>query len=305
MAVREMRRLEPRRPDDPFQRAARAGLKAFWLNEGQFRRLQAERPDLVVEDARGILVGQPRGSLVLHFAFDDAEAFRDGFPAMFERLAARVRPEDAPPGIFIRFADRPMRPYVEPILVAQAFRVEMDWLEMYIPELAPPQPAEPPAGYGIRPARAEDAERVMAVAGAAFRRSQWTADALRRWIGEEAPLRVAVGPGSEVVGYVGLVLERGERDAVITDLAVHPDHRRRGLGRALIAVALGELHDRGARAVSLSVESENGGAIALCRGFGFKTGLGGVTYRRPTDPAELAQLLEKDRGTYVKFGGWR
>lgn len=305
MALKEMRRLEPRRPDDPFERAARAGLRAFWLSEAQFRRLRAERPDLLVEDEHGILVGEPRGSLHLHFAFTDKEAFAERFPPMFARLIGGIRPEDAPPGIFVRFADRPMRPYVEPVLIAHAFRVETDWLEMYLPELTPPAGMGVPEGYSLRPADEGDAATLVALQAACFRRPQWTAAALRTWIREESALRVAAAPSGDIAGCVGLLLRRGDRGPVIGDLAVHPTHRRRGLGRALVAAALRELHSGGARAVSLRVESDNAPAIALFRQLGFKPGLGGVTYRRPTDPGELAALLEENRGAYVKFGGWR
>ncbi len=304
MALKEMRRLEPRRPDDAFQRAAKAGVRAFWLNEEQFRALQSTRPELVVTDERGVLAGQPRGSLLLHFAFDNKEAFLERFPEMFERLAAAVQPEEVPPGIFIRFADRPARPYVEPVLFAHLFSIEMDWLEMYIPELQPPAEAEPPSGYVIREAREDDAEALMQVEAAAFPRARWTAGALQQWIRAESPLRVAVAPAGEVAGYTGMRMP-SSRAGVITDVAVAPDYRRGGLGRALTARALRDLHARGARSVSLSVASDNGAAIALYRSLGFRPGQGGVTYRRPADPAELARLREETKGTFVKFGGWR
>ncbi len=304
MALKERRRLEPRRPDDAFQRAAKAGVRAFWLNEEQFRALQSTRPELVVTDDRGVLAGQPRGSLLLHFAFDDKEAFLARFPEMFERLAAAVRPEEVPPGIFIRFADRPARPYVEPILFAHLFSIEMDWLEMYIPELQPPAEADLPPGYVLREAAEDDAESLVQVEAVAFPRGRWTAPALREWIGAESPLRLAVALDGSIAGYTGVRMP-SSRAGVIADVAVAPDHRRRGLGRALTACALRELHARGARSVSLSVASDNGAAIALYRSFDFRPGQGGVTYRRPADPAELARLREATKGTFVKFGGWR
>ncbi len=304
MAIKEMRRLEPRGREGPFERAQRAGLRAFWLTEDRFRRLQSERPELVVSEDRGLLAGEPRGSLLLHLAFDDFNTFKERFPEMFERLAAAVTLEVAPPGIFIRFADRPQRPYVEPILVAQAFRVEMEWLEMYVPELSAPEPVEPPAGLTFRPATAADAEALVALEAQCFPRGRWTVGALRRWIDEESPLWVATGPEGEITGYVGLRLASANA-GVITDVAVHLGRRRHGLARALTVLALRELHRQGARSVSLTVGTENGPAIALYRSLGFKPGQGGVTYRRPTDPGELAPLLEKDRGTFVKFGDWR
>lgn len=52
-------------------------------------------------------------------------------------------------------------------------------------------------------------------------------------------------------------------------LAVRPEHRRRGLARALLRSAIGESHARGARRIHLEVRAGND-AIALYRSAGFE-----------------------------------
>lgn len=55
----------------------------------------------------------------------------------------------------------------------------------------------------------------------------------------------------------------------VLNVAVHPSHRRRGLGRALVErmVAVGEA--AGATIAGLEVRADNGSAIALYEGCGF------------------------------------
>jgi ribosomal protein S18 acetylase RimI-like enzyme len=57
--------------------------------------------------------------------------------------------------------------------------------------------------------------------------------------------------------------------AFIKDLAVHPEWRRRGLGRALLLHAFGVFKSRGATTVSLKVEADNpSGAMRLYQSVG-------------------------------------
>ena len=57
--------------------------------------------------------------------------------------------------------------------------------------------------------------------------------------------------------------------AFVKDMAVHPDWRRQGVGRALLLQAFHVLRDRGANAVDLKVETDNpSGAIRFYEGLG-------------------------------------
>lgn len=77
---------------------------------------------------------------------------------------------------------------------------------------------------------------------------------------------VARGAGARVVGAA-----QCWTSAFVKDLAVHPDYRRRGLGRALLLHAFGEFKRRGAPTVSLKVEPDNpSGAVRLYRAVGMR-----------------------------------
>ncbi len=55
----------------------------------------------------------------------------------------------------------------------------------------------------------------------------------------------------------------------ILNLAVHPDRRQMGIGRALVETVVREADAHGARIVTLEVRRENAAAIALYRALGF------------------------------------
>jgi ribosomal protein S18 acetylase RimI-like enzyme len=83
-------------------------------------------------------------------------------------------------------------------------------------------------------------------------------DAENLLILEEASLVI----GSVMVGYDG---HRGW----INYLAVHPDHRRGGLGRLLMAAAEQRLRQQGCPKVNLQVRSDNPSAVHFYRRLGY------------------------------------
>jgi putative acetyltransferase len=78
--------------------------------------------------------------------------------------------------------------------------------------------------------------------------------------------------GGEVVGYVRL--KRGEglgsHAGEVSTLAVHPDHRRKGIGRRLMEEILKVANGLGLRRVWLTVTADNYAAIHLYKGMGFE-----------------------------------
>jgi ribosomal-protein-alanine N-acetyltransferase len=68
-------------------------------------------------------------------------------------------------------------------------------------------------------------------------------------------------------GFILFRLAGGEAD--LLTLAVHPDSRRRGLGRRLLEGGLAEARERGAEKVFLEVAADNEAAIALYLSAGF------------------------------------
>lgn len=69
-----------------------------------------------------------------------------------------------------------------------------------------------------------------------------------------------------LIGFGGVMIVDDE--VHITNLLVAPEHRRRGLARALLRTLIDESADRGARHLTLEVRSDNTGAIALYQQIG-------------------------------------
>ena len=74
--------------------------------------------------------------------------------------------------------------------------------------------------------------------------------------------------GDRMVGYAGLwcIVDEGH----ITNVAVHPDFRRRGIGEALVTVLLEHTVKKGILSHTLEVRASNEAAISLYTKFGFQ-----------------------------------
>ena len=96
--------------------------------------------------------------------------------------------------------------------------------------------------------------------------------------------------GNCVVGYVGSQSVLGESDMM--NIAVHPDHRRKGVAEALVMSLIEELTRRGNHCLMLEVRPSNAPAIALYEKLGFRQ-----VGRRPNyyrNPKEDALILRKE-----------
>ncbi len=96
----------------------------------------------------------------------------------------------------------------------------------------------------------------------------------------------------DVAAYVGLVraLDEGE----ITNVATHPDHRRRGLAREVLAALLGEAKASGLVRITLEVRVSNTPAKALYTSLGFRScGIRKGFYAHPREDGEIMELLLK------------
>jgi len=79
--------------------------------------------------------------------------------------------------------------------------------------------------------------------------------------------------GDEVLGWCDILGQAPEtrRHVGLLGMALAPEARGQGLGRALIGAALAEADARGLRRVELSVHADNRAAQALYRRVGFET----------------------------------
>ena len=89
-----------------------------------------------------------------------------------------------------------------------------------------------------------------------------------------------------VIAYGGVYL-LGE-DADITNIATHPDMRRRGAAAAVLEALRTYAKEHGASALHLEVRASNTGAITLYETRGFQTdGIRKNYYKNPTEHAIL------------------
>ncbi|WP_125116339.1 ribosomal protein S18-alanine N-acetyltransferase [Agathobaculum sp. Marseille-P7918] len=119
----------------------------------------------------------------------------------------------------------------------------------------------------------------------------WSESMLREELGKGLFL-VAERDG-QAVGYVGCqtVLDEG----YITNVAVSPDCRRQGIGRALIAELVSRARVQDLAFVTLEARASNAPALALYEGAGFgRVGVRKNFYTAPTEDAVLMTLFLKE-----------
>jgi ribosomal-protein-alanine N-acetyltransferase len=93
-----------------------------------------------------------------------------------------------------------------------------------------------------------------------------------------------------IVGFAGLWLMIDE--AHVTTIAVHPEHRHRGVGERMLAALVDHAYDIGSRVVSLEVRVSNTVAQALYRKYGFREA--GIRRRYYSDNDEDALIMWTD-----------
>ncbi len=92
-----------------------------------------------------------------------------------------------------------------------------------------------------------------------------------------------------VAAYGGMicVLDEGQ----ITNVATHPEHRRKGYAKEVMLALIGYARSEGLSSVTLEVRASNAAAIAMYEGLGFyRVGERKNFYRRPVEAAILMQM---------------
>ena len=113
----------------------------------------------------------------------------------------------------------------------------------------------------------------------------WSEDSLRMLTRDGAIGFVAVVDG-KVAAYGGMlcVLDEGQ----ITNIATHPQFRRRGLGAAIVRALSGYAENNGITSIFLEVRESNQAARSLYTAAGFeKIGMRKRFYRAPVEDAVL------------------
>ena len=130
--------------------------------------------------------------------------------------------------------------------------------------------ASPEPELELRRARPDEAPAVLALWRNAelFPSSTDDVDSVRRLIEHDAAALLVADLGGEVVGSVCATWDgwRGN----LYRLAVHPDHRRRGIALKLVARAEGWIADQGGRRISSIVVDEDEPAVEFWRAAGYE-----------------------------------
>jgi ribosomal-protein-alanine N-acetyltransferase len=131
------------------------------------------------------------------------------------------------------------------------------------------------SGQTMRRATLDDLDAIMQLETSTFGSDAWSRGSMRAELGSRhGYYLVAEGeprhPDAAITGYAGLLAPAGSGQADIQTIAVAPEARRHGLGRALMAALLAEARLRKASEVFLEVRADNPHAQALYTSLGFE-----------------------------------
>ena len=120
----------------------------------------------------------------------------------------------------------------------------------------------------LRDARRDDLEPLLAIQAASPGAAPWSAADYESVLAADGTLCLLAEDDHEVIGFVLTRVMADEME--ILNLAVRPAQRRHGLGRRLVAEALGRGRARGARQCWLEVRASNQSALEFYRALGFE-----------------------------------
>lgn len=118
----------------------------------------------------------------------------------------------------------------------------------------------------------------------------WSENSVRSELSNPLSDWLVAEEDGKLIGYVGSQSVPPEAD--VMNLAVAPEWRKKGIGRALMAALIAQLHSRGITALFLEVRISNLPAQNLYRGLGLME-----VGRRPkyyVNPTEDALILRKE-----------
>ena len=129
----------------------------------------------------------------------------------------------------------------------------------------------------------DDLEQVMEIERELFH-VPWTREGFFTFLTREDAMFLVVEEKGQILGYCGLLMVLDEGD--ITNVAVRPDHRKKGIADAILTDVLSESQKRGARTIYLEVRESNLPAQKLYEKHGFVScGIRKNFYRKPTEHA--------------------
>ncbi|MQS75766.1 ribosomal-protein-alanine N-acetyltransferase [Lactobacillus halodurans] len=97
----------------------------------------------------------------------------------------------------------------------------------------------------------------------------WPMDIVEMEIGNKKALYLSLVDGEDVIAFIGIALS-DKVESHVTNLAVHVDYQKMGIGHLLMNQAFKYCRDRKFKKMSLEVDVTNKPALALYEAFGFK-----------------------------------
>lgn len=140
----------------------------------------------------------------------------------------------------------------------------------------------------IRKGTKEDIEAIYAIELESFS-VPWSLESITKELENEMAYYVVAEEDGQVLGYAGLWDVVGEGQ--ITNIAVRPSGRRKGIGKKLVEGLIAYGKEKGLEVLILEVRQSNEAAIKLYTGAGFKDiGKRKNYYTKPTEDAILMAL---------------
>lgn len=118
----------------------------------------------------------------------------------------------------------------------------------------------------------------------------WTPRRVAKSIADSSTNVAVVRQGDRLVGFA--IMKYGEEEAHVLLLAVHPVHRRKGAGSALLSWLEATARIAGIDLIRLEARAQNAGAISFYRQHGFtQLGLRKGYYQGVEDAVRMAKDL--------------
>lgn len=142
----------------------------------------------------------------------------------------------------------------------------------------------------VTPCRGEDLTEIVAILRACPEATLWSIASLQGILHEHPDSIFAAWQGQQIKGFV--MGQRAADEIEILNLAVRPEVRRCGIGKALVQALLQRFGgSKDQIRVFLEVRESNSAGIAFYRGLGFQqVGRRNNYYREPTEAALVFSL---------------
>lgn len=141
----------------------------------------------------------------------------------------------------------------------------------------------------LRRMRREDLDKVLEIERKSFP-NPWSRNAFLYEIESEVSFPWVIELDNQIVGYSvhWLILD----EAHLSNIAVDPAHRRKGIGRFILEKIIDSVKKKGAKFLTLEVRVSNTGAISLYTKMNFR--VVGIRKNYYTNPVEDAFIMMKN-----------